>query len=252
MAIDFPNFYENLEEASKRLSGTYVLYDGRPYRILTITNHKTDGIFRAYLLPLGDKEIDYIPDYDMFSEGSPDQAKYLDEWMEKNSEAGVLRKHLNSPLFNRFRPYPLGMCNYKGYALYLERQPMRPRMEQGLVPSGIVESPLSLLKTGNGRLSSGTQVKLNSDAFRDCVLGVHPSAQECVERLNDSRCGNDAVAFDRYFALVRGPVDMTFLAYKGDVIGLLPDNNLSSVRLSKKFSYAKEVVQELGVFQNVA
>ncbi len=250
MAIEYPNFYENLEEASKRLSGTYVLYDGRPYRILTITNHKPDGIFRAYLLPLGDKEIDYIPDYDMFTFGSNDQAKYLDEWMEKNP-GQALRKHLNSPKFNRFRPFPLGMCNFKGSAVYLERQPMRPRMEQGLVLSGVIESSVSLLNKG-GRMGSGTQVKLNSDSFRDCVLGKHPSAQECVERLSDPSCGNDSAAFDRYFALVRGPVDMTFLAYKGDVIGLLPDNNLSSVRLSKKFSYAKEVVQELGVFQNVA
>lgn len=251
MAIEHPNFYENLEEATKRLSGTYVLYDGEPYRILTITDHMSDGIFRAYLLPLGDKAVEYIPDYDMFNPGSPDQAKHIDNWMDKNPDAGVLRKHLNSPKFNRFRPFPLGMCNYKGYAFYLERQPMRPRMEQGLVSSGIVESPLSLQKTG-GRLNSGTQVKMNSDAFRDCILGRHPSAQECVERLKDPTCGNDAAAFDRYFALVRGPVDMMFLAYKGEVVGLLPDNNLSSARLSKKFSYVKEVVQELGVFQNVA
>ena len=53
MAADkYPNFYENLSEANKRLHGTVVLYDGHPYYILAISNHFTDGIMRVYMEPL--------------------------------------------------------------------------------------------------------------------------------------------------------------------------------------------------------
>jgi hypothetical protein len=51
--------------------------------------------------------------------------------MAEHPAAGILRKQMNSPLFNKFRPYPLGMCNTKGQrAYYLERQPNR-KTEQG-------------------------------------------------------------------------------------------------------------------------
>ena len=46
------NFYENLKEARRRIADTVVMYEGIPHYVLCISDHKSDGIFRAYLEPL--------------------------------------------------------------------------------------------------------------------------------------------------------------------------------------------------------
>ena len=47
------NFYENLEEAQRRLRGTVVMYDGIPHYVLAITDHQSGGIFRVYMQDTG-------------------------------------------------------------------------------------------------------------------------------------------------------------------------------------------------------
>ena len=49
------NFYETIKEARMRLAQTVVMYDGEPYYVLALDNHKSDGIFRVYLDKLGQK-----------------------------------------------------------------------------------------------------------------------------------------------------------------------------------------------------
>jgi hypothetical protein len=118
--------------------------------------------------------------------------------------AGILRKQMNSPLFNRFRPYPLGMCNLKGSGTYyIERQPNR-KTEQGLLSSMLNET----------RLTSSPQ----RPRPRGCVCPSISTArrsriaswvsilrrQECLANLLDPEVVNEAAAFHREFALVRG------------------------------------------------
>jgi hypothetical protein len=242
---EYPNFYENVKEAMLRLRRTVVLYDGAPYSVVCITNHKSDGKFRIYLEPIGLDGSQDRPQLDNFPPEHPGIGAYLDQWLAEHKNSPIIRKSMDSPLFNKFRPYPLGMCNYGTGAMYLERQPNR-KTEQGLTASMLCETVLSLDPQPIKRVGS---ISVYGKQFRDCVLGKYPSAMECLQNLLDPDIENTAVAFDRKFGLVRGPIDMIFLAYKGDIVGVLPRNNFSEVRLGRDFKHVKEVAAELGLFQ---
>jgi hypothetical protein len=151
----------------------------------------------------------------------------MDKFMKDYPQFNTVRKDLSSPHFRAFRPFPLGMMNLvtKNKAgspidcetLYLERQPNR-QTQQGLIRSMIYVSPI------NAAISRApTQVAVNfdiwSEDFYDCIMGNYPSIETCLSRLRDPKIANEAAAFHRHFALVKGPIGMILLAYKGDVVG---------------------------------
>jgi hypothetical protein len=252
------NFYENLKESLMRLRGTVVLYDGMPHYVITMANHKIDGIIRVYMEEIGLSDADIkvnaqfhqiVREYNPEFPGSGD---LFDKWLEDNKGHKIIRKMMNSPKFNKFRPFPLGMCNIKGEgAYYLERMPRR-ETHQGLTNQMIYQH---LICTNGDRKENSRRFEgpfdIRGAAFRSCVLGEHPTAQECLSNLLDPDVTNDAAAFDRNFALVRGPINMMFLAYQADIIGVLPKNNFEYFRLGREFIHCKEVVSELGLFANI-
>ncbi len=243
----YTNFYENAKEAELRLKNTVVLYDGEPYLVLAICDHKPDGIYRIYLDPIG-PEMTSSQGYGIPYNGPwPDQynnrGDALDAWMTNHpAQNKILRKMMNSPAFNKFRPFPLGMTNLKGNVYYLERHPTR-KTEQGLTDGMLVCNPVTFDKTARAA-SPG----LCSAQMRDTIMGNYPSAQECLTKLLHPENINNAVAFNRSFAFVRGPIDTVFLAYKSDIVGLLPSSSLASLKLAKKFNYTKEAIEELNLF----
>lgn len=249
MTKTYPNFYENVKEANLRLQYTIVMYDNEPYYVLCITDGKPDDIFRVYLEPIG-KEKGSVSNWDSTCPHSyppiPDKYKAMDDWMEKNPDSGVIRKTMNSPHFNRFRPFRLGMCNYNGNATYLERQPQR-HTQQGLTQQMICQSSVSLV----GSKALRSPVDMHRPEFRECLLGQYPSIEECILGLSDTDVMNDSVAFHRDFALIRGPVETLFLVYKSDVIGILPKRDTSEVCISAIFSFTKEVVFDLDIFKDI-
>jgi hypothetical protein len=248
---NYPNFYETLKEAHARLLRTIVLYDGLPYYILAITNHK-DDIFRTYLEPIGLMEPDadrafnqvlmnYQPDY-------PGLGEMLDKVLEKHPDSGVLRKHINSPKFIRFRPFPLGMCNVGTQTYYIERQPTRPSMYQGLTQGSLYETLITTGSRQDNPRRASEKISNKSKEFRDCILGDHYSPEEVLRALKNTNIANDAHAIHREFALVRGPLDMLFLAYRTDVIASLPRGDFSLLKLGRDYRYCREAVEELGLF----
>lgn len=253
MSVTHKNFYETLKEALMRLKDTVVLYDGLPYIVGAITDHKPDGIYRVYLLPIdGDKGQAY-PDglYDLmqnYPQDYPTLGTELDKWMTNNPNVEVLRKHINSPLFNRFRPFPLGMCNVGKNCYYVERQPNR-KSEQGLIASMMYQT---LVSTANDLMKrTSASVNITSKPFRDCILGEYPTAMDVLINLQDPEVENNAVGFHRQFALVRGPMDMLFLAYKTDVVGMLTQGDFSQIKIGREFIHTKEVIEGLGLFSDI-
>lgn len=243
--IENVNFYENIEEAQRRLRGTVVTYDGIPHFVWAITHHKPDGIFRVYMQPVG-SEKKFRFDTGAYSHLHPDFGNALDKHMAAHPEEGIVRKHMNSPKFNKFRPFPLGMASVDGRVYYLERQPAR-KIEQGLLRQMVAATCLRI--DGSERIS--TPWDLRGKFFRDCVLADHPSFNECLSALNSSEFLNPAAPFHRDFALVKGPVETLFLAYKAEIIGVLPMNDSSVVRLSQSNFHLRETVEELNVFGDV-
>lgn len=259
----YKNFYETIEEANMRLRQSTIVYDGAPYRVLAIANHKPDGIFRIYLEPVAKgsygmlhnapaSSVGDVPCYHLGSL-SLSMGPKMDEWMEspKSDGYGVIRKHINSPKFNRFRPYPLGMANFNGSAVYVQRKPNR-KSEQGLIPSMLNISVPTLSLRGNNTPQLGFHFPTDGPSFHDLVVGNYPTYLDCVTNLRGDASSNVSVAFDRNFALVKGPFGMLFLAYKKNVVGTVEGDGVqNSVRLASEYHYTREAIEELGIFSNI-
>lgn len=248
---EHPNFYETVDEVRIRLSGTVILYDGKPYYVLNVANHKGDGVFRLYLDPLRDD----LPTYANYEGGVPyhwgpgDSHEYptaMDNWMIANPKSGIIRKKMNSPLFNKFRPFALGMCNYQGKALYIARSPSR-NTNQGLTGNGMRMYYTDL--SGSSSTRSGPTI-VDAELYHT-IMGQYPDPEECLKNLLDKKCSNTSVAFHREFAFIRGPLDLIFVIYRTDVVGLVLENNLTRIKLGDNFKHLREVVEQLNIFDDV-
>lgn len=249
---EYPNFFENLQEFSRRLVGTIVTYDGEPYSVIAACGHKADGIFRVYLWPCKNGQMGntrHPNPYDVmqhYPQGSNILGMTLDEWLKgSGKDSGVLRKNANSPLFNKYRPFPLGMMNLKGKTYYLVRQPSR-HVEQGLTRNGVSMHVVGLVPQ-----NLGGGVNLESPEFHDCVVGNYPTIQECLANMRDPEVTNESVAFHRDFAVVKGPLGLIFLVYKTDVVGFIPNTEQAELKLARKFAHLREVVTNTGAFSQI-
>ena len=255
----YKNFYETSREANLRLQHTCILYDGDPYYVLCVTDHKPDGIFRIYMEPVGTGIVSitnrdgYIPHNEQEYEepsatpGTPgmiyrSRGEKMDAWMAANPNSGVIRKMMNSPAFNKFRPFDLGMMNTPTGAVYVTRNPVR-MTQQGLVQNMMSSRIVSLDSLPR---ASRTTISFTQPFFKDCIKNVYPSLEAAFEAAKESGKSN---AFHRHFAVAAGPVSSTFLAYKEDVIGILPTKD--SVILGNEFKHCKEIVERLNVFSTV-
>lgn len=260
----YTNFYETVKEANMRLQHTVILYDGHPYYVLCITDHKADGVFRMYLDPVReDGRHAYVTIGGMpyeWNEGpytSPDgtvmyhkaRGEKMDAWIEANPTSGVIRKMMNSPLFNKFRPYELGMLNTKWGAVFSQRSPVR-HTQQGLTTSMISAYAVNLMDEAPSS-RRGFQMDITSKYFIECVKGIYPDFDESLAALKNKELDVKSAAFHRNFALIKGPVSSVFLAYKEDVIGIIPGGKKDQVLLGTEYQHCKEVVENLGIFGSV-
>jgi len=248
----YPNFYESLPEANKRIKGTVILYDGQPFHVLAVANHMNDDIFRVYMEPLcsaGESESQFNP-FDSISKNSgdnPSVGPLCDQYLESKKHTKVIRKMMNSPHFNKFRPFPLGFVNIDGRCVYVERAPTR-RTEQGLNSQSLIQHSVCLSQP-NFR-SRG--VGLLSYELADTILGNYPSFDETFEALNNPEISNVGAAFDRKFALVRGPIGMLFLAYKDEIVGVFPNNDKSFLKIGENFRHLTEILTATEYFGRIS
>jgi hypothetical protein len=255
--VEYKNFFETQAEASMRLNGTVVLYNKTvPAQVLCISEHKGKGTLHIYLDPIGWKEDQFtkrlIPPINHYSPNDPSVGEVVDQWLKQNPESNIIHETMDSDKFNKFRPFRLGMYNGPPFVYYVARQPTR-RVEQGLIKPMLAITKLS--STGGEKLAGiepyPSKLSMYGPEFKACVLGEHPSAHECLEGLLNPKYENKGVAFHREFALLKGPSNTLFLGYKTDVIGSLPNKDFSSVKLSRDYFYAREVVENLRLFDNV-
>lgn len=251
---EYLNFYESLPEAKMRIEGTVVLYDSDPYYVLCVCeSHTDDGIFRVYLDPLptgpGESmshERFSIP-YTWHDEPGMPRSKKMAMWYDEGgkSTTNVVRKKMNSPLFNRFRPFPLGMVYHHDIVTYTERKPCRYTQQ------GLIDSMLSFHAITAGLPSRAGKPSMLSYHLRNTIKGVYPTFEECQQALSDDKVSNTAAAFHRDFALVKGPLGLLYLAYKQDLVGFLPAGQGREVKLGAQFTHLREVVTEVGLTTTV-
>jgi hypothetical protein len=244
------NFYETLKEARMRLQHTVVMYDGEPCYVLAIDDHKDDGIFRIYLDKLGQKGglahargLNVPYDYG---------GAAMDEWLEKHPDEGIIRKMANSPLFNKYRPFPVGMvnCDLSGRVFYTRRSPTR-HTQQGLTQGMLKVRAIDLLMKGGKNSVPHSAPSITSNAAYLCYTNQYPSLNEVISRLSDPSTQNNSAAFHREFAVLRGPLDMMFLAYKEDIVGFMPNGDTSKLALARGYGHCREVINELSAFSSI-
>lgn len=249
--MKYTNFYETVREANMRLRGTVILYDKEPYIVLVVTDHKKDGIFRIYLEPTGAGNAAYSgnlrSDQQCPIHTHPveenDFGSRMDSWMEDNKSLGVLRKQMNSPLFDLFRPFPLGLINLDSEAMYVERTPAR-RTEQGLTSKMLEVSSLK----GNSRRNG---FNVYSSEFKKCIKGDFPSMRESFDRIREKGGVLESVGFSRLFGLAKGPVRLPCLFYKDTMIGYLPSADPGSLILDDQFRHLRESIDEMSCFNEI-
>ena len=261
----FINFYENIPEAKIRLEKTIVLYNGTPYYLFHVSDYKGDGKFRVFLdnYKGGLTAKHRLNDFPRPSNYNPDSyAGIFDEWAKNHGEIGIIRKEMGSPKFNNFRPFPLGNINTNGGVVYSERTPTRNTF-QGLKENMVTGCLVRPVPDVNGRSSSTLKAATTGDSnvyvrvevfgldFYDCMLNNYPTPQEILESFKDPEVTNSGVAFHREFSIFRGPLDLLFLCYQNEGIGILPDGSMNNLIIGNKFSYLLETIQELSCFQSI-
>lgn len=256
MTISHVNFYENIKEARMRIDQTTVMYDGEPHFVLCVCDHNPDGVFRVYLDPFRPEGEDmainmYSIPFNWHDEPGMTKGDKMDKWLDSTDgkKSGVIRKMMNSPKFNKFRPFPLGMSNTGGRAMYIERKPAR-YTQQGLTDSMITIHSVDLPDPNERYPRQSFQ--FFSHQMYNTIKGIYPSIEECVENMKDDKVANTSVAFHRDFAFVQGPIGITYLAYKSDLVGFLPSLSNREVRLGKSHQYLREVVATLGYFDTIS
>jgi hypothetical protein len=252
--VRYPSFFENFDEASMRLRSTIVMERGEPVEVAAVTFEGNQQNLFAYVYPIGWEKGEFKsltrPDVSSFGHyGGPEITKHLDDWIKKNKGSSFRKVPLGSPTFNQFRPFPLGMCNDGPYVFYNERVPNR-RVEQGLISTMLKTYRVSVEKPDGGEPCSNV-LYFYGPSMRACILAEHPSAHRCLEGLKDPKHKNQGAAFHRYFALIKGQADTLYLAYKNDIIGSLPYGDFGLLKLDRQYSYTKEVVADLKLFQTI-
>jgi len=247
--VKLANTFETIAEANMRLQNTLIKYENEVYYVLLCSDHKKDGIFRIYLDKAdpskGGLAVNTIPSIPYG--GPPSVAgPAMDTWLDANPDKGIIRKMMNSPHFNNFRPFELGMVNYNDQVVYTERRPVR-HTQQGLLDSMI--KSYGIILTANG--TKGYPISILNRQLWDTILGDYPSPETCLENLLNPEVVTKSVGFHRYFAFIKGPINTIFLVYKDSVIGFLPRSDFSEVRIGSDFAYTKEVVTNLNLFYAV-
>lgn len=252
----YDSFYETVKEANMRLQNTVILYEGLPYYVLCVDNHKADGIFRIYLDPVSpdkDLEVEVVPGipYIWHTEGGVSVGMKMDEYLNNHPDSRIKRKMMNSPGFNKFRPFPLGMVNLDHEVFYAERRPTR-HTHQGLTKDMVLTTRVT--ETGeNFKGYPGNRLNLapSNKKYYDMYVGNYPTLDETLVALSDPDVANLGAAFSRNFAVIRGPARLLFLAYKTETIGIIPNRDRSLVSLSPEYAQLRELIQESSYFSTV-
>lgn len=181
--------YDSADEANNRLAGTIVSYDGEPVYIRDAQNH-ADGCIRLSMIP-------------------------------HPFNGSATRKRIDSPAFNKFRPIPLGFCNFftpggNRHVTWCERTSPRSR-RQGLCSDNVRMITLSPGGSGGMRGIRLEGAFSGSDAFREMVTGQYPSFDLVLRTL----VPDSSIAVSREFALRRGKMNLVTLHHKLEEVGVV-------------------------------
>lgn len=207
MSARSPYFWEDAQQASERLTNTYVLHGDTPFFVQTVSpgdGETPSAIGRAY--PLEKSEI----------------------------------HNLDDPAFHRFRKLPpVGWVNCERYSegLYLERRPIRSRvhgLNDNNVRVGFI--PDQAVRLSFGDFSFESVVK--DPAYAQCCVGEYPSLEETLSCI---RSGT-TIAISNKYAVKRDSEGLRWLYRLSERVGLFSGN--ASLLLANSSAYLREELVE--------
>src|SRR3546814_15988082 len=116
--VKYTNFDETVKEADMRLRHTLVMYDGEPYYVLLISDHKKDGVFRIYMDKAGNEHgFAFQREQDPYEASTSWNvtATGLDACLENNPDKGGIRTMMNQHKLNQCNPLTQEMINKDGF-----------------------------------------------------------------------------------------------------------------------------------------
>ena len=141
-------------------------------------------------------------------------------------------KSVDDPLFNDFKPVPLGFLNYfrKGIndCAYAERLPLR-RSKQGLSSESFRCSTLA------NEFRHDWEDVTRSDGFREMVVGMYPTFDEVLALLVPS----SSIAVSREFAIRMDEGGVVNLFFKREKIGTV---FRGALYVSSEYQYMIEAI----------
>ena len=210
--------YETVEEASMRLTGSVVLYDGDPVYVTNVTgvdNMEEGGgkdIFRVYATPLP------------FN-------------IERDVVDKQIRKYISSKKFN-LSAFKLGYCNLgTGKAVFLSRVAMRQN-RQGLTGDTLCIRSIS----GHNPMDVGFKELVASKGFVSCIKGIYPNYKEFDHE--EKVEGLTSLALSRNIALQKDEdgLGLIYAYHRGVKCGYVKDGG--RLFISNKFKFLKEEFEE--------
>lgn len=218
--------YDSIEETSSRLASTVVMYDGAPVLVDSVS-YDTDrhGSIRSHEIALRVHRI------------------------------GGVRKPKTKQILLRdnkleYMRIPLGYINWQIRAIYLSRKPSRT-YKQGLYSENVhISSDLGVQQSLShsrpqfiGTTPDWTQV-MRTPGFRSMMANNYPTCRAALKKLQGTK-SKESLAFGRKLCLLKDPIGLVYVLYKGERIGWAGDDGMFI--LGQKYEYLTEVLESNGV-----
>lgn len=203
-------FWESVEQANERLSGTYIMYGDKPYYVEGTSTREAGPSARLSDLETGKTT-----------------------WKVLTDEA----------FHNFHRLPPLGFVNIVSrgapVAVYMARIPERSRAH------GLKDNRVAVHELGPNGMARGTGMFFSRVAqdkgYTWRVANIYPTAQEIMDKLPE----NCSTAFSPQYAILKDSSGLFRLFRKTELIGLITDRGL---RLSPKTVCYREELEETEAF----
>lgn len=206
--------YETVQEASMRLGGTVVLYDGEPVYINEV-RHEED-----------------LPKGEIF--------RVLLTRLPVSHDAKVDRKFISSGKFD-LTPLRMGFANLAdGHAYFLSRNTARQNRQ------GLSERSLTVEGLDPNRPPARWKNIIYDKGFVDCVHGKYPSMEDAIKLLTDQP--GKSVAISREYALKSHSEmeGLLILHHKLREVGFMSTSD-KVFKVGKKFRFLKEELADRNI-----
>lgn len=212
--------YENIQEYGHRLRDSIVLYKGMPVYVRDISPVGNDGESGDFL------HVTELPGF---------KKSYFVRTKDPN---------LNYKTFN------FGYCNSKTHAIYITRMPVK-KSKQGITKDCLSIPNLTDMNfdgmelTGSGGpIPTGVVYDklIRTKAFTDMVTNNYPALGYAYEML---MTGTKGCAFHRNFALIRDPLELEVLLYKGERAASIA--KFPYFKVPKAKYWLRETMEEAGM-----